>query len=145
MDIEAIRQHCLQFPHSTEIVQWGADLCFKVDGKLFVVAALEMVPQRISFKCTPEQFADLCERTGIIPAPYMARAQWVSLERLDALPDNELRDLIAESYRLVWERLPKKRQAELSGSSAQTTKAQKKAAPHKVAVKTKKSGPGRKR
>ena len=145
MDIEAIRQYCLQFPHSTEIVQWGADLCFKVDGKLFVVAALEMVPQRISFKCTPEQFAELCERTGIIPAPYMARAQWVSLERLDALPDNELRDLIAESYRLVWERLPKKRQAELSGSSAQATKAQKKAAPHKVAVKTKKGGPGRKR
>jgi len=25
-------------------VQWGADLCFEVDGKLFVVAAIEMVP-----------------------------------------------------------------------------------------------------
>ena len=107
MDIEAIRRYCLQFPHATEVVQWGGDLCLKVDGKLFVVAALEMVPQRISFKCTPENFAELCERTGIIPAPYMARAQWVSLERLDALPDDELRDLIAESYRLVWERLPR--------------------------------------
>lgn len=145
MDIDAIRQHCLRFPHTTEIVQWGADLCFKVDGKLFVVAALEMVPQRISFKCTPENFAELCERTGIIPAPYMARAHWVSLERLDALPDDELRDLIGESYRLVWERLPKKRQAALSGGAAQTTKAQKKAAPRKAAVKTRKGGPGRKR
>ena len=94
VDIEAIRKYCLQFPHTTEIVQWGADLCFKVDGKLFVVAAMEMVPQRVSFKCTPENFAELCERPGIIPAPYMARAQWVSLERLNALPDSELREMI---------------------------------------------------
>ncbi len=118
MDIEAIRKYCLHFPHTTEIVQWGADLCFKVDGKLFVVAAMEMVPQRISFKCTPENFAELCERPWIIPAPYMARAQWVSLERLNALADSELREMISESYRLVWERLPKKRQAELESGTA---------------------------
>jgi predicted DNA-binding protein (MmcQ/YjbR family) len=127
MDIEAIRKHCLQFPHTTEIVQWGADLCFKVDGKLFVVAAIEEVPQRMSFKCTPENFALLCEREGVIPAPYMARAQWVSLLRLNAMPDDELRDLIGESYRLVWERLPKKRRAELEGSVG------KKAVPRKAA------------
>ena len=122
MDIEAIRQYCLRFPHTTEIVQWGADLCFKVDGKLFVVAAIEMVPQRLSFKCTPENFAELCERTGIIPAPYMARAQWVSLLGLNVVPDDELCDLIAESYRLVWERLPKKRRAELEASGARREK-----------------------
>jgi predicted DNA-binding protein (MmcQ/YjbR family) len=118
MDIEAIRKYCLRFPHTTEVVQWGGALCFKVDGKLFVVAAMEIVPQRISFKCTPENFAELCERPGIIPAPYMARAQWVSLERLNALADSELREMIAESYRLVWERLPKKRQAELASGAA---------------------------
>jgi len=128
MDIEAIRQFCLQFPHATESVQWGGDLCFKVDGKLFVVAALEMVPQRLSFKCTPESFAELCERTGVIPAPYMARAQWVSLMGLNTVKDDELRDLIAQSYRLVWERLPKKRQAELADSTVLKPKAPKKAA-----------------
>jgi predicted DNA-binding protein (MmcQ/YjbR family) len=122
MDIEAIRKYCLQFPHTTEIVQWGADLCFKVDGKLFVVAAMEMVPQRVSFKCSPENFAELCERPGIIPAPYMARAQWVSLERLNALPDSELREMIAESYRLVWERLPRKRRTELESGKAAVAK-----------------------
>ena len=113
MDIEAIRQFCLRFPHATENVQWGADLCFKVDGKLFAVAAIEMVPQRISFKCTPEHFAELCEYSDIIPAPYMARAQWVSLVRLNAVADAELREALAESYRLVWEKLPKRRRAEL--------------------------------
>jgi predicted DNA-binding protein (MmcQ/YjbR family) len=144
MDIDTIREYCLEFPHTTEVVQWGADLCFKVGGKLFVVAAIEMVPQRISFKCTPENFAELCERTGIIPAPYMARAQWVSLERLDALPDDELRDLIADSYRLVFERLPKKRQAELTGSTSQTVQKPKKAAPRKAVAGTKRVGIKRK-
>ncbi len=123
MDIEAIRSYCLQFPHVTENVQWGYDLCFKVDGKLFLVTPLEPAPVRLSFKCSPENFADLCERPGVRPAPYMARAQWVSLEQLNTLPDSELRELIAESYRLVWERLPKKRQQELNGkqSAAQKT------------------------
>ncbi len=135
MDIEAVREYCLRFPHTTEIVQWGADLCFKVDGKLFVVAAIEMVPQRLSFKVTPENFAELCVRTGIIPAPYMARAQWVSLLGLNVVPDDELRDLIAESYHLVWERLPKKRRAELEGKAAQKTKASKTKA-RKASAKT---------
>jgi predicted DNA-binding protein (MmcQ/YjbR family) len=128
VDIEAIRRYCLEFPHTTENVQWGADLCFKVDGKLFVVAALEMVPQRLSFKCTSENFAELCERSGIVPAPYMARAQWVSLLSLKAVTDDELRDLIAQSYRLVWERLPKKRQEELAGAASLKPRASKKAA-----------------
>ena len=118
MDIDALRRYCLQFPHATENVQWGSDLCFKVDGTLFVVTALEPGPVRMSFKCSPEAFAELCERPGIRPAPYMARAQWVALEQLNTLPDSELRGLIAESYRLVFERLPKRRQQELNGAAA---------------------------
>jgi predicted DNA-binding protein (MmcQ/YjbR family) len=118
MDIDELRQYCLRFPHTTENVQWGADLCFKVDGKLFAVAPLEVAPVCLSFKCSPESYAELCERANVIPAPYMARAQWVALQSLTAIPDHELRMLIAESYRLVWERLPKKRREELSGAEA---------------------------
>jgi predicted DNA-binding protein (MmcQ/YjbR family) len=116
MDIDELRRHCLGFPHATENVQWGADLVFKVDGKMFAVAPLEVAPVRLSFKCTAENFAELCERPNIIPAPYMARAKWVALESFIAIPDDELRELLAESYRLVWERLPKKRREELSGT-----------------------------
>jgi predicted DNA-binding protein (MmcQ/YjbR family) len=146
MDIEAIRQHCLGFSHATENVQWGCDLCFKVDGKLFAVAPLEVAPVCLSFKCTPESFAELCERTGVIPAPYMARAQWVALQSLNAIADDELRELLAESYRLVWERLPKKRREELASSNSVAVK--KKSAgtrARKSAAKAKKSPPGRRK
>lgn len=131
MDIDSLRKLCLSFPHTTENVQWGYDLCFKVDGKLFAVTPLEVAPVRLSFKCSPENFVQLCERDGVRPAPYMARAQWVALEQLNTLADSELRELLTESYQLVWERLPKKRQAELESaakkvSSAKTKKAAKK-------------------
>ena len=118
MDIDTIRKYCLSFPHATENIQWGCDLCFKVDGKLFAMAPLEVAPVSLSFKCTPENFAELCERAGVLPAPYLARAQWVSLETLNAIPDGELRELLAESYRLVWKRLPKGRRDALSGGAA---------------------------
>lgn len=127
MDLEAIRRHCLQFPHATENVQWGADLCFKIDGKLFAVAPLEVAPACLSFKCSAENFAELCERPDIIPAPYMARAQWVALKAFNAVPDDELRLLLAESYRLVWERLPKKRREELAGAVGAKSKRKPKA------------------
>ncbi len=115
MDIDAIRRYCLQFPHVTENVQWGYDLVFKIDGKMFLVMRLEPGPVRMSFKASAESFDELCERPGVRPAPYMARAQWIALEQLNTLPDSELRELLAESYRLVFERLPKKRQQELQG------------------------------
>jgi predicted DNA-binding protein (MmcQ/YjbR family) len=122
MDIDAIRRFCLQFPHVTEKVQWGYDLVFKVDGKMFLVTPLEPAPVRMSFKASPENFIQLCERPGVRPAPYMARAQWVALEQLNTLPDPELRELIAESYRLVFEKLPKRRQQDLQSGAAPAAK-----------------------
>ena len=101
MDVESIRNFCLSFLDATENLQWGEDLCFKVRGKIFAVLDLGSVPQRLSFKCTPEKFAELTELEGIIPAPYVGRYKWVLLERLSVLPTPELKDLIRESYAMV--------------------------------------------
>jgi len=141
MDIDDLRRHCLEFPHTTENVQWGSDLVFKVDEKMFAVAPLEMAPVRLSFKCTPENFAELCERPDIIPAPYMARAQWVALKSLNAVPDDELRELLAESYRLVWERLPKRRREELTGAVSAKSKGKAAAASPKKKTTKKATSP----
>ena len=54
----------------------------------------------MSFKCTPEKFAELVERDGIAPAAYVGRYSWVSLE-LEVLPWSELQDLVQESYGMV--------------------------------------------
>ena len=107
-DIDWVREFCLSFPHATEQVTWGADLTFRISGKIFAVTVLEPAKVWLSFKCSAENFAELTERAGIIPAPYMARAQWVALETKDALPKQELASLLRESYELVFAKLPKK-------------------------------------
>ena len=116
MDHESVREYCLSFPHATENVQWGADLVFKIAGKMFAVVSLEAASDHcMSFKCTPEQFAELTERKGIVPAPYVARYHWVALETFDALNAKELKALLRNSYDLVLDKLPKKLRSELEG------------------------------
>lgn len=115
MDPEAIRKYCLSLPHVTEKVQWGNDLLFCIGGKMFAVAALDAkYPTKLSFKCTPEKFAELVESEGIIPAPYVARYHWVALEDWDALPQKELKELLKNAYQLVHNKLPKKVRAGLA-------------------------------
>ncbi len=127
MDIEQARAHCLSFPHATENVQWGADLVFKIAGKMFAVISLEEVSDHcMSFKCTPEKFAELVERNGIVPAPYVARYHWVALERYDVMSDKELKALLRDSYDLVFEKLPKKAKAELETERPRSEKQKKK-------------------
>jgi predicted DNA-binding protein (MmcQ/YjbR family) len=101
MSVESIRRFCLSFSHATENLQWGDDLCFKVGGKIFALLSLSSVPQRLMLKCTPEKFAELVEQEDIVPAPYVGRYKWVSLERLDVLPWGEIKDLIPQSYAMV--------------------------------------------
>ena len=116
MDIEQVRAYCLSFPHVTEKVQWGYDLVFKIGGKMFAVVVLEAAPHCMSFKCTPEKFAELIEQDGIEPAPYVARYHWVALERFDALGERELKALLRHSYQQVLEKLPKKAREKLGKS-----------------------------
>jgi predicted DNA-binding protein (MmcQ/YjbR family) len=116
MNVDWLRELCLSFPGVTEQIQWGNDLLFKVGGKMFAAAPLEPAPVCLSFKASPESFAELTERPHIIPAPYLARAQWVALEFTDAVPRNELAGLLRESYDLVVARLPKKIRESLSSS-----------------------------
>jgi predicted DNA-binding protein (MmcQ/YjbR family) len=113
MNIDWIRQYCLSLPHSTENVQWSDDLVFKIGGKMYAVAALEPGDHWLSFKCSPEDFARLVEKEGIVPAPYLARANWVAITTADALSRPEIRRLIRQAYEIVIAGLPKKSRATL--------------------------------
>jgi predicted DNA-binding protein (MmcQ/YjbR family) len=134
MNLDSIRAFCTG-PHATEDVKWANDLCFLIGGKMFAVACLDMTVQhRLAFKCTPEKFAELVELVGIIPAPYMARNNWVSMQKFGALRDAEIESLVRESYEMVLAKLPKRVQAELGGVSANQGGAK------KVATKKKRGG-----
>jgi len=104
MNIEQLRKYCLSFPGATEDIKWGADLCFSVGAKMFCVTGAD----GMSFKCTPEKFNELIEREGIDPAAYVGRYKWVHIDNQKAVTPKELKDLISESYRLVFDKLQPK-------------------------------------
>ncbi len=119
MSIDWVRKFCLSLPHVTEQVQWEDVLVFKVGGKMFATALLEAGGQWIAFKCAPEDFMELTERAGIIPAPYLARVQWISIESESVLRRSEIESLLRRAHELVFAKLSKKHQEELLRSKPQ--------------------------
>ena len=120
MTVDSIRVYCLSFPRATENLQWGDDLCFKITGKIFAIISLDS--RRLCFKCTPETFSELIEREDIHPAPYVGRYKWVMLDRLDAVRNTELEDLIRQSYEMVAAKMPKARARKSRGTKKRKRK-----------------------
>jgi predicted DNA-binding protein (MmcQ/YjbR family) len=107
IDIDQLRKICLGFPGATEQVQWEDDLLFKVGGKMFAVTPLEPARLWLSLKADPEEFPEMIERPGIIPAPYLARAKWIAIETPETLPAAQVSALLRKSYDLVCAKLPR--------------------------------------
>jgi predicted DNA-binding protein (MmcQ/YjbR family) len=114
MNVAWLRAHCLSLPHTTEQIQWGSTLLFKIGGKMFAVTDADKAEAAVGFKADPEEFLELIERPGILPAPYLARAKWIAIEHEDAMPRAELKRRLTRSYELVRAGLTKKAQAELA-------------------------------
>ena len=105
---------CKRLPGVTRDIKWGADLVFSVAGKMFVVTPSDgSEGGRLSFKVEDERFLELTDQPGIIAAPYMARAHWISVVEPRRFASSELADFVLASYGLVRARLTKKMQAEL--------------------------------
>lgn len=112
MNIESLQTYCASLSAVTEDIKWDNDLCFSVGGKMFCVCSLEP-PLRISFKVTDEEFSELSVTDGFTHAPYMARAKWVSAQRVNVLKQQEWKHYIRQSYDLVKGKLTAKMRKEL--------------------------------
>lgn len=111
-----VEKFILSLPHATVNVQWGADRVFKISGKMFAVigdAQTDKDHGGMSFKASEESFRILTELPGIKPAPYLARAHWVALDKPTRLPAKELKAYLARAHAIVASGLPKKKQKEL--------------------------------
>lgn len=119
MDNERIREICLALPHAAETLNWGHHLVYwagerELGGKMFAMTDLEGIGTGVLwFHCGPERFHELLERDGIIAAPHLARANWVAVERWDALRPREIEEELRSAHRLIYDRLPAKVKAAL--------------------------------
>mgnify|MGYP001546706588 CR=1 FL=1 len=114
MDNERIREICLAMPHVKETVNWGHHLVYwacdrDIGGKMFAMTDLDGAGTGVLwFHAGAERFHELLEIEGIIPAPYMARALWVTVERWDVLRPKEIAEELSRAHALIWEKLPKR-------------------------------------
>ena len=110
----AVEAYLAALPGATLSIQWGDDHVWKVGGKMFsVLRAPEAKQQSLSFKAGDDSFAILTQQPGIVPAPYLARAKWVRLDRPSRLKPAELKAYLARAHALVAARLTKKARAAL--------------------------------
>jgi predicted DNA-binding protein (MmcQ/YjbR family) len=109
MHDEALSALCAKWPGVSRDIKWDHDRVWSVGGKMFAVLALDG-PQsgQLSLKVDNERFLELTDLPGVHPAPYLARAHWISLGPGHALSDDDVEGLLRDSYRLVLERLPKR-------------------------------------
>jgi predicted DNA-binding protein (MmcQ/YjbR family) len=114
MDAERAREYLLRLPHVVETMQWGANLVFwvgdkAIGGKMFAVFNLDEDQKAVlSFAAGPERYAELLETEGVFPAPYLARAHWVSLRHWGVLRSSELEEQLKHAHDLIYNKLPKK-------------------------------------
>jgi predicted DNA-binding protein (MmcQ/YjbR family) len=113
MDSESARAFLLRLPHVEETLQWGNNLVFwvgdkAIGGKMFALLNLDADSNGVlSFAAGPEGAAELLEIDGIFPAPYLARAHWVAMERWNSLRTRELEARLRAARDIVEEKLPK--------------------------------------
>jgi predicted DNA-binding protein (MmcQ/YjbR family) len=109
--VAKVKAFCLSLPGATHDVKWGKDHCYSLGGKMFAVIGPD---GSMSFKVDDERFLELTDREGMIPAPYMAKHKWVLVQDLKRADEAEIRDLVQRSHELIFAKLSKKMQRDLS-------------------------------
>jgi len=114
MNIEELRDYCLQKPGVTEGFPFGEQtLVLKVGEKIFIIAGLDE-GNRFNAKCDPDRAVELREQYDeITPGYHMNKKHWNTIRMDGRLGAKLLREIIDHSYELVLASLPKKVQAEI--------------------------------
>lgn len=128
MDAEMLRAFLLTLPDVCETMQWGDNLLYwvgdrSIGGKMFAVASLSPGNGGVlSFAAGPERFAELVERDGLFPAPYLARAHWIAVRRWDTLTSAELKSELRHAREVIYAKLPKRTKDVLAMTPAEKKK-----------------------
>ena len=81
---------------------------FRVGNKIFVLMSWDQEPIRISLKAEPTDAVILRQTYPVItPGYHLNKRHWNTLVCDGSVPDEEVRHMIDESYRLVLAGLPK--------------------------------------
>lgn len=113
MNLEELQQLCQTFKGVTEDIKWQDHLCFNIGGKMFLVVSPDSIPVSASFQVTSDEFDELSQKEGFVPAPYLAKYKWVHLDDINRLSKKQWQHYARQSYELKAAKLPKKIKTEI--------------------------------
>jgi predicted DNA-binding protein (MmcQ/YjbR family) len=115
MNYEEIREYCLAKPEVTEGFPFNdTALVFKVAGKMFALLDLSEESRGISLKCDPELAIELREQYPEVTGAYhFNKKYWNGVSLRGRISDNQLKEWIDHSYKVVVDSLPGSRKSHL--------------------------------
>lgn len=109
MDAQSLRDYCLAKPGAWPDQPWHEDTVAKVGERIFAFLG----PDSVGLKCgaTREEADEWLVRypDDASVMPYIGRSGWNTLRVGGAIPTDELREAVDDSYATVVAKLPKKR------------------------------------
>jgi len=111
MNIEQIREYCLQKEDVEESLPFGPDtLVFKVNNKVFLLLPLDTEPPRFNVKCDPDKAEELREMyMTVLPGYHMNKKHWNTIIVDGSFATGLLKEWIDHSYDLVHTKHKKKK------------------------------------
>jgi predicted DNA-binding protein (MmcQ/YjbR family) len=114
MSAKQLKAFCRHWPGVTCDIKWETHLVLSVGGKMFAMTPADgSEGGRLSCKVEDARFLELTDQPGIIPAPYLARAHWITITEPQHFTTMQLQAFIHDAYALVRSKLNRKMQAEL--------------------------------
>jgi predicted DNA-binding protein (MmcQ/YjbR family) len=115
MTCDEFNAFCGTLPATTHSVQWRGSNVWKVGDKVFAIGGSLEDRLTVTFKVNDIAYEMLKEQPGLRPAPYLASRgmKWIQHFAESGLTDDELRQYIGHSHRIVSQGLSRKRQVEL--------------------------------
>jgi predicted DNA-binding protein (MmcQ/YjbR family) len=118
MNLETYYEYCLSKKGVTEHFPFDQDtLVFKVGGKMFALSSLnqwEKGEPSVNLKCNPDYALELrAQYSDVQPAYHMSKVHWNTVVINSEVSDKFVKELIDDSYQLVFNSLTKKIQSEI--------------------------------
>ena len=109
MDIEEFRKYCMAKKGVTESFPFDeSTLVFKVGTKMFTCLDINKDILKVNLKCDPVVAMGLRDRyKAVTPGYYMNKLHWNTVEFDGSIPEDELKEMIDNSYDLVFKKLKK--------------------------------------
>lgn len=123
MNIEDFRNMCLSMKGVTEKMPFSEErytglVVYYIGDKWFALSDID-VSEYCNLKCDPDYSLELQDRyNGVVPGWHMNKRHWISVYYNSDVPNDVFKQLIENSYKLVFKSLTKKKQIEIENSQA---------------------------